>query len=81
MSAPHPPQFEIVKAFPPRGEWRLFRLVSHSTFTCHRCGGEKKSKMVSFHKEDWENVHCNGCYGYVLSGRAAESSTDTGLAS
>jgi hypothetical protein len=66
---PKPPQFEIQKTFPPKGSWRLFRLLSQATFTCAQCGKEKKSKLVAFQNEDWDKLVCNGCYGQTLSGK------------
>jgi hypothetical protein len=62
-----PPQFEVGKVFPQRGHLCLHRLVKLASFTCTRCGQGKKSKLVAFAKDRWDEPLCNGCYGYLLS--------------
>jgi hypothetical protein len=44
-----------------------FRLDSASAFHCFRCGEDKKAKLVTVHKGDWNKLLCNGCYGRLLS--------------
>jgi len=62
-----PPQFEVVKVFPRRGYLCLHRLVKPAVFRCNRCTREKKAKLVAVTKDNWDELVCNGCYGYLLS--------------
>ncbi|MGW2723454.1 hypothetical protein [Streptomyces sp. NPDC001492] len=62
-----PFRFEVVKKYPPRGPMQQYRLATATTFTCCRCGRDKKSKLtVSIHDE-WNLLLCNACYGRLLS--------------
>jgi hypothetical protein len=54
---------EIVKTMPPRGPLQQYRLTSAVPFTCHRCGGQKTSKLLTVVDDDQERLLCNGCYG------------------
>lgn len=42
-------------------------------FKCVRCNEEKKAKLVAVSNGDWSKLHCNGCYGYLLSKVKGES--------
>lgn len=64
---PLPPQFEVKKLFPPRGNFRLHRLVKRVPVKCNRCSLAKTSKLVAFVNEKWVEPVCNGCCGYLLS--------------
>ncbi|KAK4040947.1 hypothetical protein C8A01DRAFT_15251 [Parachaetomium inaequale] len=63
---PKPSQLDVLKEFPPRGALQQFRLVKVTTFTCKRCSQEKTSKLVVTEDGNWENLMCNGCYGFLL---------------
>lgn len=62
-----PPQFEVKKIFPPRGNLQLHRLVKCVSFKCNRCSLAKTSKLVVMVNDKWDEPVCNGCYGYLLS--------------
>ena len=66
-SAPSP----VVKEYPKRGPLQQFRCASLSTFTCRRCRGEKKSKLVVTCFGDWSCLLCNACYGRLLAAHPA----------
>ena len=62
-----PFRFEVIKKYPPRGPLHQYRLAAATTFTCCRCGKDKKSRLaVSIHDE-WNLLLCNACYGRLLS--------------
>lgn len=44
-----------------------YRLAAATTFTCSRCGRDKKSKLVVSIHDEWGLLLCNGCYGRLLS--------------
>lgn len=58
---------DVAKTYKPRGILQQIRYEKLITFTCSRCGGEKKSKLVAFYEGDQSKRLCNGCYGYLLS--------------
>ncbi len=62
-----PPQFQVVKVFPQRGDLCLHRLVKPAAFTYNRCSLGKTSTLVAFAKDKWDEPVCNGCYGYLLA--------------
>lgn len=57
----------LTKTYPPRGPLQQFRFAEASAFTCFRCRGAKKSKLISIYLGDWARKVCNGCYGLLLS--------------
>lgn len=62
------PSFEeIVKTYPTRGPLQQYRLSLATAFQCFRCGEEKKAKLITLYRGDWEKTLCNGCYGFLLS--------------
>ncbi|KAF8422223.1 hypothetical protein EV426DRAFT_606579 [Tirmania nivea] len=61
------PPGEVVKVYPQRGPWTQYRLAASTTFTCTRCKKQKKAKLVAIKETQWENLLCNGCYGFLLS--------------
>lgn len=62
-----PPQFEVGKSYPPKGQWTLHRLASATGFTCSRCNKDKKAKLVAVGDNRWDTLCCNACYGLLLS--------------
>lgn len=64
---PLPPQFEVKKHFPPRGNLRLHRLVKPVSVKYNRCSLAKTSKLVALVNDKWDEPVCNGYYGYLLS--------------
>ena len=64
---PVPPQYEVVKEFPPQGTLRQYRFAEITTFTCHYCSQQKTAKLVATDDGEWDALICNGCYGYLLS--------------
>lgn len=65
MSIPVPST--AVRTYPPRGPMQQFRFAEGVAFQCFRCGGQKKSKLITVHGGDWNRRLCNGCYGRLLS--------------
>jgi hypothetical protein len=65
----------VVKKFPPRGDWQLYRLASATNFTCDRCCKPKKAKLVAQSRKLPHIIHCNGCYGELISSNAQTSAT------
>lgn len=61
-----PPQFEVEKHFPQRGNVLLRRLVKRSSFKCNRCILAKTSKLIGFVNDERDEPVRNGCYGYLL---------------
>jgi NAD-dependent SIR2 family protein deacetylase len=57
----------VVKHFPPQAGLQLVRHDDLQVFTCSRCSGEKKSKLVAHRVAQPEKPLCNGCYGLLLS--------------
>lgn len=57
----------VTKTYPPRGPLQQFRFAEGTAFNCFRCGGSKKSKLITVYAEDWSRKLCNGCYGRLLS--------------
>jgi NAD-dependent SIR2 family protein deacetylase len=53
--------------YEPRGGLQLVRHAELREFTCSRCGGRKKSKLVAHQVREPEKPLCNGCYGLLLS--------------
>jgi len=51
----------------PRHGLRLIRHANLQAFTCSRCGGQKKPKLVAHRVSEPEKPLCNGCYGLLLS--------------
>lgn len=64
---PVPPEFNIVKAYPPRGILQQCRLAAVKQFSCCRCRKSKTSKLVAIKEGRWDQLWCNGCYGLLLS--------------
>ena len=62
-----PPQFDVVKEYPRRGPWKLYRLASSTSFTCNRCRQHKTAKLVATRHNKWHALWCNACYGLLLS--------------
>ncbi|KAE9365773.1 hypothetical protein N431DRAFT_429992 [Stipitochalara longipes BDJ] len=62
-----PPQFQVIKVYPQRGDLLLHRLAKATLFICNRCSLGKTSKLVAFAKDKWDEPMCNGCYGYLIS--------------
>jgi hypothetical protein len=62
-----PSKFAVVKVFDPKGELTLHRLSSSTLFTCGRCNKEKTAKLVATHRDHWNDLRCNACYGQLLS--------------
>lgn len=62
----HPP-VDVVKTFTPRGPLHQYRLGHLEEFRCLRCGGSKKSKLVTTADGHPDGYVCNGCYGRLLS--------------
>ncbi|MEW2065773.1 hypothetical protein [Streptomyces sp. NPDC007346] len=58
---------EIAKRYPSKGSLQRVRLASPAEFTCSRCLGTKKARLVAF---DGEALFCNGCYGRMNTGQA-----------
>jgi len=46
---------------------QLARHAERRTFTCSRCGGQKKSALVAHWVAEPKKLLCNGCYGFLLS--------------
>lgn len=61
-----PPNFVVVKEYQPRGELKLHRLSSSTTFTCGRCNNEKTAKLIAIYRNRWDDLRCNACYGQLL---------------
>jgi len=61
------PPGEVVKVYPPRGPWTQYRLAATTTFHCTRCKKQKTAKLVATRDGRWENLLCNGCYGFLAS--------------
>lgn len=57
-----PPQFKIVKGYPPVGDNRQYRLAKTATFTCCRCNQQKMSDLVATEHGKWDSVLCDNCY-------------------
>jgi hypothetical protein len=62
-----PAQFEVVKRYPSRGPLRQYRLASATSFTCSRCQQQRTAKLVATRDKKWDDLLCNGCYGFTLS--------------
>jgi hypothetical protein len=62
-----PSQFNVIKTFPPRGEWQQYRLAACAKFSCNRCQKPKTSKHVTIKEGNWGQLWCNGCYGLLVS--------------
>ncbi|WP_327388071.1 hypothetical protein [Streptomyces sp. NBC_01207] len=41
--------------------------MAATTFTCCRCGKDKKSKLTVSIRDEWDLLLCNACYGLLLS--------------
>ena len=61
-----PPKFAVLKVYDSRGELTLHRLSSSSIFICGRYNKEKTAKLVAAHRNQWNDLHCNGRYGQLL---------------
>lgn len=53
--------------YEPRSNLHLVRHAERRTFTCSRCGGQKKSTLVAHRVAEPAKALCNGCYGLLLS--------------
>ena len=53
--------------YAPREHLQLDRHAELREFTCSRCSGRKKSKLVAHQVSEPEKPLCNGCYGFLLS--------------
>ena len=56
----------VTKSFDPRGPLQQHRLADTISFRCFRCGGAKKSRLVTTYSANWDRKLCNGCYGHLL---------------
>jgi transcription elongation factor Elf1 len=72
------PPSKTVKTYPPKGNLQQFRLEQPHEFQCARCGGTKKSRLVTVKDGDWARLLCNGCYGYVLSKDGSAANDEDG---
>lgn len=61
------PPAVIIKTYPQRGPMQQFRVNDSLSFNCFRCGRNKKSKLLTIYRGDWDHLLCNGCYGRLLS--------------
>lgn len=43
----------------------FYRFIKCTVFTCQRCGLKKKSKLVAFAKNKWNESLYNNYYGYL----------------
>lgn len=57
----------VTKTYPRRGSLQQFRFAEGTAFRCFRCGGTKKSKLITVYSGDWSRKLCNGCYSRLLS--------------
>jgi hypothetical protein len=53
--------------YEPQYDLQLVRYAELRRFTCSRCGGQKKSKLVGHRVTEPDKPLCNGCYGLLLS--------------
>ncbi|MET7352942.1 hypothetical protein [Streptomyces mirabilis] len=60
-------------AYPPRGDTQLYRLNAVVTFSCHRCGQTKTSKLVAIPGGDYSRPLCNACYGKLSAEQPQEA--------
>ncbi|KAK4104092.1 hypothetical protein N658DRAFT_466004 [Parathielavia hyrcaniae] len=70
---PRPPGLDVLKEYPRRGNLQQFRLTKVTTFTYKRCNKEKTSKLVATEDGNWENLMCNGCYGFCCEGGSSSA--------
>ncbi|OAL42703.1 hypothetical protein IQ07DRAFT_650754 [Pyrenochaeta sp. DS3sAY3a] len=61
------PASEVLKRYPPRGQWTLHRLASAVEFLCLQCYKQKKAKLIATRHKQWDDLCCNACYGQILS--------------
>ena len=57
----------FTKTYPQRGPLSQFRFAESVAFQCFRCGGAKKSRLITIYDGDWSQRLCNGRYGRLLS--------------
>lgn len=74
-----PPQLEVEKQFPQRGNVRLRRVVKRSSLKCNRCTLAKTSKPVLLVNDERDEPVCNGCFGYLLRLERTEGKQHTVL--
>ena len=67
---------QVVKAYPRRGSLEQFRLSKASEFVCFRCHQKKTAKLVAT-CGSWQQLMCNGCYGYLLSVYEVKAGTES----
>lgn len=53
--------------YEPEQGLQLVRHTELRAFTCSRCGGQKKSKLMAHRVSEPEKPLCNGCYGFLLA--------------
>ena len=53
--------------YEPQYDLQLVRHAELREFTCSRCGGRKKSKLIAHRVSEPDKPLCNGCYGLLLS--------------
>jgi len=70
------PPYEIQTAFARRGPLRRYRLRQVATFTCLRCGGVHRARLVAVVEDDWLRLLCNNCYLAVVEQVADDDAAD-----
>lgn len=51
----------------PQAGLQIVRHAELQSFTCSRCGGQKRSKLVAHRVGEPVKPLCNGCYSLLLS--------------